>query len=67
VSLKGELIGRANAGNRWSADMELRDGTGLISLRYAALVPLVGALITARRRVPKLIGSEVTSVGVFWR
>lgn len=67
VSLKGELIGRANAGNRWSADMELRDGTGLISLRYAALVPLVGALITARRRVPKLIGSEVTSVGWFRR
>ena len=67
VSLQGELIGRANAGNRWSADMELRDASGLISLRYAALVPLVGALVTARRRVPKLIGSEVTSVGWFRR
>ncbi|MFB6074206.1 MAG: M48 family metalloprotease [Haloarculaceae archaeon] len=65
--LEGELIGRGQAGYRFSEDLLFRDDTGLMYLKYDSWLPLLGDLLFAVRRVPGLIGERVAVEGWYLR
>lgn len=67
VELDGELIGRGQAGYRFSEDLMFQDRTGLMYLKYESWLPLLGNFLFALRRVPELIGEEVEVEGWFLR
>ena len=67
VELGGALIGRGQAGYRFSEDLMFQDGTGLMYLKYESWLPLLGNFLFALRRVPELIGEEVGVEGWFLR
>ena len=67
VELKGKIIGRGIPGLIIGEDMMLQDPTGLIFLNYEGLIPGLGNLIFAVRRVNKLIGKDVKVRGWFLR
>jgi hypothetical protein len=67
VSLDGELIGRGQAGYRFSEDLMFQDRTGLMYLKYESWLPLLGNLLFAVQRVPELIGEGVAVEGWFLR
>ena len=67
MHLDGELIGRGQAGYRFSEDLMFADRTGLMFLKYESLLPVLGNLLFAIRRVPELIGEGVTVEGWFFR
>lgn len=65
--LDGELIGRGQAGYRFSEDLMFKDGTGMMYLKYESWMPVLGNLLFSIRRVPELIGEEVAVEGWFLR
>lgn len=67
VELNGELIGRGQAGYRFSEDVMFQDRTGLMYIRYESWIPLIGNLLFAVRKVPELVGSEVQIRGWYLR
>lgn len=67
LKLDGELIGRGQAGYRFSEDLMFKDETGLMYLRYESWLPVLGNLLFAVGRVPELVGEEVTVEGWFLR
>ena len=67
VDLDGELIGRGQAGYRFSEDLMFQDRTGLMYLKYESWLPLLGNFLFALRRVPELIGEDVEVEGWFLR
>jgi len=67
VDLDGALVGRGQAGYRFSEDLMFQDDTGLIYLKYESWLPLVGNVLFAVGRVPELIGEEVSVEGWFLR
>jgi Zn-dependent protease with chaperone function len=67
VELDGELIGRGQAGYRFSEDLMFQDRTGLMYLKYESWLPLLGNFLFALRRVPELIGEDVEVEGWFLR
>jgi Zn-dependent protease with chaperone function len=67
VELDGALIGRGQAGYRFSEDLMFQDRTGLMYLKYESWLPLLGNFLFALRRVPELIGEEVEVEGWFLR
>lgn len=66
VSLDGELIGRGQAGYRFSADLMFKDRTGLMYLDYDHWMPF-GNFLFSIRRVPELIGNDASVEGWFFR
>jgi Zn-dependent protease with chaperone function len=66
VALDGELIGRGQAGYRFSADLMFKDRTGLMYLDYDHWMPF-GNFLFSIRRVPELVGSEARVEGWFFR
>lgn len=67
VTLSGELIGRGNAGYRFSEDLMFQDETGLMFLKYDSWLPAVGDLLFSVRKVPGLIGDSATVEGWYFR
>jgi hypothetical protein len=65
--LDGKLIGRGTAGYRFSEDLMFKDSTGLMFLKYESWFPFLGNLLFSIRRVPELIGEEVTVEGWYLR
>ena len=66
VELRGELIGRADAGNLLSPDLVLQDSTGFVPLARFSLVPLAGTAF-ALTQAESLLGSEVVARGWYRR
>ncbi len=67
AKLKGDLIGCGNAGYILGSDLQLQDSTGLIFLRYASRFGAIGNLLFGMKRVERLIGMQVTTLGWFRR
>jgi Zn-dependent protease with chaperone function len=65
--LDGELVGRGQAGYRFSEDLMFQDGTGLMYLKYESWLPVLGNFLFALRRVPELIGEPVQIDGWYLR
>jgi hypothetical protein len=67
VALDGELIGRGQAGYRFSADLMFKDSTGMIYINYESWLPLLGNFLFSIRNVPELIGERVEVEGWYLR
>lgn len=67
MALSGELIGRGQAGYRFSEDLMFKDSTGMMYLKYESWLPLLGNFLFSIRRVPELIGEEVEIEGWYLR
>ena len=67
VKLKGQLIGRGDAGNQLGSDLKLQDSTGMIFTRYSSRFGAIGNLLFGWTKVKNLIGSQVQAVGWFRR
>lgn len=67
VRLKGEFVGRGEAGYRYGSDLKLQDNTGMIFARYASRFGAIGNFFFGAGRAESLIGSEVQVIGWFRR
>ena len=67
VQLKGQLIGRGEAGYTFGSDMKLQDKTGMIFTRYASRFGAIGNFFFGATQVENLIGTPVGTVGWFRR
>ncbi|MGK7933708.1 MAG: zinc metalloprotease HtpX [Microcystaceae cyanobacterium] len=67
VRLKGELIGRGDAGYQFGSDLKLQDPTGMIFARYASRFGAIGNFLFGAAQVKGLLGAEVKVVGWFRR
>ncbi|MGB5593150.1 MAG: zinc metalloprotease HtpX [Crocosphaera sp.] len=67
VQLKGQLIGRGDAGYVFGSDVKLQDKTGIIFTRYASRFGAIGNFFFGATQVQNLIGTPVESVGWFRR
>jgi len=66
VRLKGEILGRGVPGAFWSADLVLRDSTGILFVLYRQSIPLA-RLIFAITEAEDYIGRQVELAGWFRR
>lgn len=66
VRLRGEIVGRGVPGAFWSADLVLRDATGMIFMLYRQSIPFA-RLLFAVSSVDSLEGQQVTIEGWFRR
>ncbi|MEB3280609.1 MAG: zinc metalloprotease HtpX [Lyngbya sp.] len=67
AQLKGQLIGRGDAGYAFGSDLKLQDPSGMIYLRYKSRFGGLGNFLFGMKRVKSLIGMKVTNVGWFRR
>jgi Zn-dependent protease with chaperone function len=67
VKLVGQVIGRADAGNRLGSDLKLQDQTGMILLRFASRFGPLGNLLFGMGQADAFINRQVTVVGWFRR
>ncbi|MCT7990463.1 hypothetical protein [Laspinema olomoucense] len=67
AKLKGELIGRGDAGYAFGSDLKLQDPSGLLFLRYASRFGPIGNALFGMKKVNSLIGMQVHSLGWFRR
>ena len=67
VKLRGKLIGRGEAGLKFSEDLMFQDSTGLMYLNYQSWLPFIGNLIFGLGKVPDLVGEETEIKGWFLR
>ena len=67
VNLQGELIGRGDAGYRFGSDMQFRDRTGMIFLRYSSRFGPLGNFLFGATQVEPLIGTQSRTKGWFRR
>jgi len=67
VRLKGELIGRGDAGNKLGSDLQLQDSTGMIFTRYTSMFGSLGNFFFGLTQVQSLIGTQVAVLGWFRR
>lgn len=65
--LRGELIGRGDAGYVFGSDLKLQDRTGMMYLHYASRFGSLGNFLFGMNRVKSLIGSNVEALGWFRR
>jgi len=66
VRLKGEIVGRGVPGAFWSADLVLRDTSGIVFLLYRQSIPFARFLF-AISAAEEYIGQEVVVEGWFRR
>jgi heat shock protein HtpX len=66
VTLRGEIVGNGVPGAFWSADLVLRDETGLMFLLYRSSIPL-GRLWFGIGDASRYIGEQVTVQGWYRR
>lgn len=67
VRLKGELIGRGDAGNQVGSDLQLQDTTGMMFTRYASMFGPIGNFLFGLTRVQSLLGTKVIVLAWFRR
>lgn len=67
VELDGELVGKGQAGYRFSEDLMFQDETGLMYLQYESWLPVFGNFLFSLGDVPELIGDKATVRGWFLR
>ncbi|AFY82394.1 zinc metalloprotease HtpX [Oscillatoria acuminata] len=67
AKLKGELIGRGDAGYTFGSDLKLQDPSGLLFLRYASRFGPIGNFLFGMKKVKSLIGMQVHTLGWFRR
>ncbi|MDJ0556078.1 MAG: zinc metalloprotease HtpX [Microcoleaceae cyanobacterium MO_207.B10] len=67
ASLKGELIGRGDAGYSFGSDLKLQDKTGMMYLHYSSRFGPIGNFLFGMKRVKSLIGMNVKNIGWFRR
>lgn len=67
VKLKGQIIGRGDAGYQFGSDLMLQDPTGMIFARYSSRFGRIGNFLFGWKKVQKLIGEDVRMVGWFRR
>ena len=67
VKLEGEVLGRGNSGYRLGSDMQFRDRSGMIFLRYSSRFGPLGNLLFGAKQVEGLIGKEGRALGWFRR
>lgn len=67
VKLKGQIIGRGDAGYQFGSDLMLQDPTGMIFARYSSRFGGLGNFLFGWTKVQKLIGEDVRMVGWFRR
>ncbi|MEI9977824.1 MAG: M48 family metalloprotease [Edaphobacter sp.] len=66
VVLRGEIVGHGVPGAFWSADLVLRDETGMMFVLYRASIPFA-RLFFAMTNADRIIGEQVTVEGWFRR
>jgi Zn-dependent protease with chaperone function len=66
VEMEGEVVGHGIPGAFWSADLVLRDDTGMIFLYYRSTIPF-GRFLFAIRSADRLIGERVKVRGWYRR
>ena len=66
VELEGEIIGNAIPGAYWSADLVMRDSTGMMFLYYRSSIPL-GRLFFALTNADRFVGETVKLQGWYRR
>lgn len=68
VILKGEIIGKGDAGSKYREDLQMKDRSGaLIYLNIERLVPFFGNLIFGASTATQAIGKQATARGWFRR
>ncbi len=67
AQIKGELIGRGDAGYQFGSDLKIQDRSGMLFLRYSSRFGPIGNFLFGMKRVKSLIGMKVESVGWFRR
>ncbi|PSF38607.1 peptidase M48 [Aphanothece hegewaldii CCALA 016] len=67
VKLKGQILGRGDAGYQFGSDLMLQDATGIIFTRYSSRLGGLGNFLFGWRKVQKLIGEDVRIMGWFRR
>lgn len=67
AKLKGDLIGRGDAGYAFGSDLKLQDSSGLLFLRYASRFGPIGNFLFGMKKVKGLIGMQVHTLGWFRR
>lgn len=67
VRLRGKLIGRGEAGLKFSEDLMFQDSTGIMFLNYQSWLPYIGNLLFGLGKVPELVGEEAEIKGWFLR
>jgi Zn-dependent protease with chaperone function/tetratricopeptide (TPR) repeat protein len=67
VKLKGEIIGRADSGNKAGANLVLHDATGKIALLFSSRFGWLGNFWFGWTQAESLINEQVTTVGWFRR
>lgn len=67
AQLDGEIIGKGQAGYKFSEDVMFQDDTGIMYLKYQSIIPVIGNFLFAVRKVPELIGEKVKLNGWFLR
>ncbi|MGK7941028.1 MAG: M48 family metalloprotease [Crocosphaera sp.] len=67
VQLKGNVIGRGDAGYAFGSDIKLQDKTGIIFARYASRFGAIGNFLFGANQVEELIEKPVGAVGWFRR
>lgn len=67
VKIKGQIIGRGDAGYQFGSDLMVQDATGLIFTRYVSRLGGLGNFLFGWTKVKKLIGEDVRMVGWFRR
>lgn len=68
VALQGTLVGRAEAGSKFSEDMTLKDRSGaLIMLDYESPIPVIGNLWFGWKTVREAVGKPAAAQGWFRR
>jgi Zn-dependent protease with chaperone function len=67
AKLKGDLIGRGDAGYAFGSDLKLQDSSGMLYLHYASRFGSIGNFLFGMKRVQSLIGDRVEAVGWFRR
>lgn len=67
VRLRGQVIGRGEAGYTFGSELKLQDKTGMIFTRYVSRFGAIGNFLFGANQVENLIGTPVGSVGWFHR
>lgn len=68
VVLEGEVVGKADAGGKYAADLVLKDGSGgLMTLNYQSGVPILGNVLFGAGAGQKAVGRHVRALGWFRR
>lgn len=67
AKLKGQLIGRGDAGYKFGSDLKIQDRSGMLYLDYASRFGPIGNFLFGMKRVKSLIGEQVGAVGWFRR